>query len=197
LLDEFNLVVATYRQRENDCISELWYFAREIGDTRFDASKTGLPSLVVARTSLDPEVFASKAYEKILDNPWYFRYILKLTPIHVTVEASLEAITQAALELASKKLGPNETYKVETHIRLSHLTRDEVITAIAGKIQNRVNLDYPDKVILVEVIGDRAGIAVIPPKVVVSVEKTRREARQRQKQRENVEETGDLDLEGF
>jgi tRNA acetyltransferase TAN1 len=52
-------------------------------------------------------------------------------------------------------------------------------------------------VILVEVIGDRAGIAVITPKMVVSVEKTRREARQRQKQQENVEETGDLDLEGF
>ena len=86
---------------------------------------------------------------------------------------------------------------METHIRLSDLTRDEVITAIAGKIQNRVNLDYPDKVILVEVIGDRAGIAVIPPKMVVSVEKTRREARQKQKQQENVEETGDLDLESF
>ena len=187
LLDEFNLVVATYRQRENDALAELWYFAREIGDTRFDASKTGLPSLVVARTSLDPEYFVTKAYEKTLGSPWYFRCILKLTPIHVTVEASLENITKAALDLVSQKLGANETFKVETHIRLSELTRDEIINALAGVIPNKVNLDYPDKIVLVEVIGVRAGISVIPPKMIVSMEKTRREARQRQTSRENVD----------
>jgi tRNA acetyltransferase TAN1 len=177
LLDEFNLVVATYRQRENDCISELWFFAREIGDTRFDASRTGLPSLVVARTSLDPELFAIRAYEKILENPWYFRYVLKLTPIHVTVTSDVESIARAALELASRKLNAGETFKVETHIRLSSLNREEIIGAIAGKITNKVNLDSPDKVILVEVIGDKAGVSVIPPEMVVSIEKARRRAR--------------------
>ena len=53
MLKEFNLVVSTYRGRENDCISELWYFLRELGDPRVEASKTGLPGLIVAKTSLN------------------------------------------------------------------------------------------------------------------------------------------------
>uniref|UniRef100_A0A7C3SLJ2 RNA-binding protein n=1 Tax=Thermofilum pendens TaxID=2269 RepID=A0A7C3SLJ2_THEPE len=177
MLKDFNLVVSTYRNRENDCIAELWYFARELGDKQLDASRTGLPALVVARTSLDPEYFASKARERVLENPWYFRYILKIVPIHVVVESSPEEISRAALALASSKLMPEETYKVEAKIRLSDLSRERVIDAIASQLKNKVDLTNPQKLIVVEVFGEVAGVAVIPPELVVSMERLRREAR--------------------
>ncbi|MEZ0346567.1 MAG: THUMP domain-containing protein [Infirmifilum sp.] len=177
MLEDFNLVVATYRLRENDCISELWFFAREIGDKALDASKTGLPSLIVVKTGLDPEEFTSRMREKILENPYYFRYVLKVTPIQITVDASLENIRDAALRLASARLEPSETYKVEAHVRLSELRREDIIDAIATHVQNKVSLETPDKIITVEVIGERAGLSVIKPSSIISVEKLRREAR--------------------
>ncbi|ABL77624.1 THUMP domain-containing protein [Thermofilum pendens] len=187
MLGEFNLVVSTYRQRENDCISELWFFAKELGDSRLDASKTGLPSLVVAKTSLDPEDFVAKAREKIEENPWYFRYILKITPIQVTVDADIQQIVEAALRLSSSRLNPGETFKVEAHIRLSELRREDIIREIASRITNKVNLDNPDKIVLVEVIGDRAGVSVIPPSMILSVERARREAKARKHQSERLD----------
>ncbi len=190
MLDEFNLVVATYRQRENDCISELWFFASEIGDRSLDASKTGLPSLIVAKTSLDPEVFTEKMREKVLRNPWFFRYILKVTPVHVTVPATVEEIKKAALSLAAIKISPSETYKVDVHIRLSELRREEIINAIASNLQNKVNLERPDKVIVVEVIGDRAGVGVVKPSSIVSIEKLRREARKLREHSQSESEEG-------
>ncbi len=182
MLKEFNLVAATYRKRENDCISELWFFAKEIGDRRLEASKTGLPSLIVARTSIDPEEFAANAREAILKNPWTFRYLLKLVPIHTVVNAELGEIAEAAVRLAGEKMRPEDTYKVEARIRLSTLQRDEVIDAIASRLSNKVNLGEPDKVIVVEIIGERAGLSVIPPSLIVSVEKLRRIARRRASQ---------------
>lgn len=177
MLKEFNLVVSTYRQRENDCIAELWYFAREIGDKQFDASRTGLPALLLAKTSLDPEFFAMKARERILENPWYFRYVLKIVPIQQVVEASIEEIVSAASRLSETKIAPDDTFKVETRIRLSELAREQVIEAVASVIRNKVDLGNPKKVVLIEVIGDRAGVSVIPPELIVSVERLRREAR--------------------
>ncbi len=192
MLKTFNLVASTYRMRENDCISELWFFARELGDKRLEASRTGLPSLIVARTSLNPEEFVAAARKAILENPWTFRYLLKLVPIHVVVDAELEEIARAALELAREKLGPGESYKVEARIRLNTISRDEIIDAIASKLSNKVNLDSPDKVVLVEVIGGRAGVSVIPPEMIVSVEKLRREARRRASQERRGREEGQV-----
>jgi len=177
VLRDFNLVVSTYRQRENDCIAELWYFAREIGDKELDASRSGLPALILAKTSLDPEVFAAKARERILENPWYFRYVLKIVPIQQVVEARIEEMVNAAQRLSELRLRPADTFKVEARIRLSELTRDKVVEAIASVIHNKVNLTNPDKVVLVEVIGNLAGVSVISPELIVSVERLRREAR--------------------
>jgi len=182
LVKDFNLLAATYRKRENDCISELWYFARKIGDKRLEAGRTGLPSLVVAKTSLDPVEFSMAARSAILENPWVFRYLLKLTPIQRNTEADLDSIVKTALELAGEGLRPGETYKVEARVRLNTMSRDEIIEAVASRIDNRVDLENPDKVVLVEVIGEKAGVSVIPPEAIVSVERLRREARRRASQ---------------
>ncbi|MCD6358316.1 MAG: THUMP domain-containing protein [Thermoproteales archaeon] len=176
MLDEFNLVASTYRGRENELLSELWYFLRDLGDSRARASTTGLPGLTVLYTKLDPLRVVEEARERVRREPWYFRYLLKLVPIEVCIPAELEAIRRAALELAAKKLREGETYKVEVRKRLTTLSRRELIEAIASGISNKVNLEAPDKIVLVEIIGRVAGVSVIEPKYILSVQKLRRES---------------------
>ncbi len=178
MLKEFNLVASTYRGRENDLLSELWYFLRELGDSEVRASPTGLPGLAVLLTKLDPFYVVEEAARKIASEPWYFRFLLKLVPVEVCVPADLERIRQAALELTSRRLKPEETYRIEPRIRLSPITRNELIASIAPHIPNKVNLDNPDKIILVEVIGSVAGVAVVEPRHIVSVQRIRRAARE-------------------
>ncbi len=182
MLKDFNLVVSTYRGRENDCISELWFFAKELGDNSLDASKTGLPALVVAKTSLDPEYLVEKAREAIFDKPWYFRYILKIVPIQKTIQATLEEIEEAALSLARERIASGETYMVKVRKRLTELSRNDIIAAIAPKIDNKVDLENPDKIIVIEIIGDVAGISVLSPGRILSVQRIRREAKLRKSQ---------------
>jgi len=177
MLKEFNLVVSTYRGRENDCISELWYFLRDLGDRRFEASPTGLPGLIVARTSLNPLDVVEKLREEVLKSPWYFRFILKVVPIAKVVPADLETISSEASKMALEAISPEETYKVIVRKRLSELGTREVIEAVASRIDRKVSLEKPDKVVVVEIIGDVAGIAVLKPDQIVSVQKLKREAR--------------------
>lgn len=170
MLKEFNLLVSTFRNRENDCISELWYFLRELGDERIEASKVGLPGLIVAKTNLDPHQVVLKLRKMALEKPWDFKYILKIIPIEKVVETSLENIKKIALELA-QRIKPNETYKIEANIRLSELSRREIIEAIAPNISRKVNLTKPDKIIRIEVIGEVTGISLITPEEELSIAK--------------------------
>jgi len=179
MLKKFNLVVSTYRRRENDCISELWYLLRELGDESIDASTTGLPGLIVARTSLDPLEVVEKLRELAEDKPWYFRFILKVVPVQRVVPADLNSIAKAAEELASS-IAEDETFRVTVRSRLSDLGKREIIEAVASRIDRKVNLENPDKIVLVEVIGDVAGVSVIKPEHVLSLQKIRRERRLRQ-----------------
>ena len=174
LLKEFNLVVSTYRGRENDCISELWYFLRDLGDPRVEASRTGLPGLIVAKTSLNPLEVVEKFSDIFKERPWEFRFILKVVPIEAVVKAILEEISKTALSLAEEKIKENETYKIVVRKRLTDLRREEIIESIATKLNRKVNLTTPDKIVVVEIIGDYAGVSVLEEKHIFSPQKMRR-----------------------
>ncbi|RLE76458.1 MAG: hypothetical protein DRJ56_04100 [Thermoprotei archaeon] len=177
MLRDFNLLVSTYRRRENDCISELWYFLREMGDTRVEVSRVGLPGLVVAKTSLDPLEVVRRLRKRALERPWDFRYILKVVPIQRVVPTDLEEIRRVALEL-SAGIGEGESYKVDVNIRLSELSRRDVIEAIAPHIDRKVNLTNPDKIIRVEVLGAVTGLSLLRPEDEVSIAKIKSQRRQ-------------------
>jgi len=174
LLKEFNLVISTYRGRENDCISELWYFLRDLGDPRVEASRTGLPGLIVAKTSLNPLEVVEKFSDIFKERPWEFRFILKVVPIEAVVKAILEEISKTALSLAEEKIKENETYKIVVRKRLTDLRREEIIESIATKLNRKVNLTTPDKIVVVEIIGDYAGVSVLEEKHIFSPQKMRR-----------------------
>ncbi|HFC49413.1 MAG TPA: hypothetical protein ENJ59_01630 [Thermofilum sp.] len=181
MLNNFNLVISTYRGRENDCISEFWYIMRELGDKKIDASLTGLPGLIVARTSLNPIEVVEKLKKEAEEKPWFFRVILKIVPVEVNVKAEVEEIVDAAIRLAKSKIGENETFRVTIRKRLSDIDRMELIEKIAEKIENRVDLNNPDKIVWVEIIGDVAGVSVLKPEHVLSVQIIRRQHRLRGK----------------
>ena len=65
--------------------------------------------------------------------------------------------------------------------RLSDIDRMELIEKIAEKIENRVDLNNPDKIVWVEIIGDVAGVSVLKPEHVLSVQIIRRQHRLRGK----------------
>lgn len=176
MLKEFNLLVSTQRNRENECISELWYHLKELGDPKVHATKTPFPGLIVAKTSLDPfsvvQFFKNRARER----PWDFRTILKVVPIERVVEANLDSIVSTAVELALRKISPEDTYRVTVNKRGSILKKREIIDNIASRLNFKVNLEKPMKIIQVEIISDLAGISVITPEDVFSLIKIRRES---------------------
>jgi tRNA acetyltransferase TAN1 len=68
-------------------------------------------------------------------------------------------------------MAENETFRVTVEKRFTSLHARDFIDAAASDIQRKVNLDNPDKVLLIEVVGAWTGLSLIEPNDVLAVVK--------------------------
>ena len=152
-------------------IYEILYLLKEtLSDQTAEASKTGIRGLIVARTALNPCDVIEKFKAILHERPYEFRYALRIIPIQKVVTTDLEAIGQAVSEL-SPEIGEKETFRVTVEKRFTTLHSKAIVETAAAKIQRPVNLDSPDKVLLVEVIGKFTGMSLVKPDLILSVQK--------------------------
>ena len=173
MLNDFNLVISTSRGNEKNTCSEMWYLLGEVGDRGSNIETTSVIGLVVAKTKLDPIKAIRDLRILLKERPWEFKYTLKLFPIHKVVEARLEEIEKAAVTLA-EGLTKEEKFRITVEKRHTNLSRTTIIDTIAKRIERTVDLDSPDKIVLVEVIGELAGVALITPQDILSIEREKR-----------------------
>jgi tRNA acetyltransferase TAN1 len=172
MLRDFNLIVTTARGNEEDACSEIWYLLGEIGDTAAEIEKTAVKGLVIARTALNPFDVITKFRGTLRDQPEEFRYSLRVIPIERVVQTDLEEIQEVATDLASK-IRADETFRVTIEKRFSGISSSEIIQAAAANIDREVSLESPNRIVLVEVIGERTGVSVIEPTDILSIRKER------------------------
>lgn len=175
MLNDFNLVISTSRGNEKNTCSEMWYLLGEVGDRGSTIETTSVIGLVVAKTKLDPVKAVRDLAALLRERPWEFKYTLKLIPIQRVVEASLESIKEAAIDM-SERIGKEEKFRITVEKRHTDLSSKTIIDAIAKRIERKVDLENPDKVVFVEVIGQLAGLALIGSGDVLSIEREKRKA---------------------
>jgi tRNA acetyltransferase TAN1 len=175
LLNDFDLVISTSRGNEKNTCSEMWYLLGEVGDRGSTIETTSVIGLVVAKTKLDPIKAIRDLRVLLKERPWEFKYTLKLAPIQEVVESSLDAIVGAAVALA-EGIETGEKFRVTVEKRHTDLSSKTIIDTIAKRIERKVDLDNPDKIVLVEVIGHLAGLALISSDDTLSIEREKRKA---------------------
>ncbi len=173
MLSEFNLLVSTSRGNERNACSEIWYLLRELGDSGPETDRTLAIGLVVAKTKMNPIQIVQELGRKLVESPWKFRYILKVSPIEKVVSSSLAEIEKCVLTMVDK-IGKEESFRVTVRKRHTTLSTKEIVETVARKIDRRVDLENPDKVVLIEILGELTGVSVIGPSDVLSVERAKR-----------------------
>ena len=168
-----NLIVTCARHFEPEAEEELVDILEELGDSDVKVSITNMSGILTAETKIDPVEVTRKIRKMLLDEPWSVRYCLRIIPIQKVVETKIESIEKGVEDL-HKQILDNETYRISIEKRNSDISSQEIITKIANKIKNKVSLDFPDKVILIEILGNLAGISILKKSDILSTEKTKR-----------------------
>jgi len=148
----------------------LYLLKEELGDQAAEASKTGVRGLIIAKTNLNPCEAIGKLKAVLHERPYQFRYALRIIPVEKVVRTDLEEIKLAAALLATG-IGENETFRVSVEKRFTQLHARDFIEAVATGIQRKVNLENPDKILLVEVLGAMTGLSLIEESDVLAVPK--------------------------
>jgi len=177
LLKDFNLLVSTSRGNERNACSEMWYLIGEAGDRTVVVERTQVIGLVVARTKIEPVTAIDRLRSLLLERPWEFRYTLKVTPITGTVASDPKEIADFAAKL-SETMKKDEKYRITVEKRRTSISGRALIDAVAERIDREVDLDEPDKIVLIQIVGEITGVSVIPPDKILSVEREKRLASQ-------------------
>jgi tRNA acetyltransferase TAN1 len=166
-LHRFNLIISSSRFREEEAQDEIMDLLEMFGDLDSESEITEIKGIIVAQTALDPFLVVDKLKELVAIEPWQVRYVLRVLPIEAVVPTDIDSVRGAAKELASR-IGSDDTFRITVEKRHSPLASMDVINAIASEIGSKVDLEDPDWVVLVEIIGVQTGISVIEPDQIFS-----------------------------
>ncbi len=168
-----NLIITCPRHFEPETEDELISILEEFGDPDAKITITSMSGILTAETKLDPIETVRKIKEMLLDEPWSVRYCKRIIPIQKVIESKIEEIEKSVGELSNQML-EEETYRISIEKRNSELSSKEIITKIANKIKNKVSLEFPDKVLLIEILGNKTGVSILKKSDILSTEKTKR-----------------------
>ena len=168
-----NLIITCARHLEGDAEEEIIDILDELGDSDVTISVSSMSGIITVQTKLDPIEVVRKMKEMLLDEPWSIRYCLRVIPVQKIVETNIEEI-EKIISSMSDQIEEKESYRILIEKRNSDISSKEIITKIANGIKNKVSLDFPDKIILIEILGIVTGISILKKSDILSLEKTKR-----------------------
>ncbi|NVM55822.1 MAG: hypothetical protein HWN66_19135 [Candidatus Helarchaeota archaeon] len=164
---DFNLLISCPRFHERDATAEIWYLFSNIGVEDVKTELTPFPGLITAKTSHDPIESIKKLRKLIEEDPIFLRFVLKIIPIEVIIETTLENIITIANEFG-KRISERETFRITLKKRRTAFDSQELIIKVAEFIDRTVNLTKPDRIFMIQILGDITGISLLEPKDIIS-----------------------------
>jgi len=169
-----NLIITCARHLEPETTDELSAVLAQFGDENPEISRTSMSGVLTAKTKLVPFEVIKNIREKIGDEPWSIRYCLRIIPIEQVVDTNLEEISTQVF-LLMKKVNEKESYRITIEKRNSDISSTEIISKIADNITNKVSLEKPDWIALIEILGNKTGVSVLKSDDIFSLEISKRE----------------------
>ena len=169
-MNNFNLLVSTSRFNEVNAKAEIWFTLLMCGDKYPIISGIKYPGLITAATNIDSKEVILKIKEILEKTSNFFQFILKIIPIDYVCETKLNVIKDFVEKYYPLYLNKEDSFKIELKRRKNDvIERDTLIEAVAKLINNKVDLDNPDKIIRIELLGNVSGISFLNPDGIIII----------------------------
>lgn len=164
----YNLLVSYSFRDFRRVREEIAVILKEFGDPDPTIEKTFSRGICGVRTALPPREVVKRVRALYEANPMSLYYTVKWAPADRWC-ASVIGEMKKTLEKERGKIKKGEKWamKVEKR-RYTALHSIDVIKELAALIDEKVDLDNPDKIVMVELLGKNACITVVKPDEVFS-----------------------------
>lgn len=170
---DFNILVSHSWRTFKQAKDEIKKLLKDFGDENPLVEKTVARGVCGVKTVLDAREVIKKVRAIYEENPMLLSYTIKWAPVDNWCQASLEEMKKALEKEKGKILkGEKWAMKVEKR-RYTKLHGIEIIRELAELIDEKVDLENPDRVVRVEILGEDACISVVKPEEVFSTMRPR------------------------
>jgi tRNA acetyltransferase TAN1 len=166
----FNILATTDHFNISHAASELWMLLRTIGDETPKVNRTGIKGVIKCYTTLDPIKVVHILRATLKEEPNKFSSIFRIMPIERITETKICLIVKTVKSLI-ERIGENETFRITLEKRKTDLRSLEVIEAVALVIDRSVNLEEPNWIVLIEILGKETGISVVRSNDILNIQK--------------------------
>jgi len=169
---DFNLLVSCSWGMYGDAKEEIVHTLRKLGDEEPIVKPTFAEGIIGVKTRLDSREVIRELRKLFNEDPLVFQYTLKWVPIDLWTYSDMDSMKKGVTELKNKiQVGEKWRMTVEKRRYTKH-HRIEIIKEIAELIDEKVDLEKPDKILRIDIIGKFAGISVLTLDDVFSLAKS-------------------------
>jgi tRNA(Ser,Leu) C12 N-acetylase TAN1 len=169
---DFNLLVSCRWGWYARAKAEIVRILAALGDSQPRVQPTLARGIIGVKTTIDPRSVISALRPLFEKDPLFIQHTLKWVPIDLWTDSDIESIKEGVARLRGA-IQPAKTWRVTVEKRrYTALHKIDIIREVADLIDLRVNLENPDKIIRIDIIGHHAGISVLKPGEVFSVTRT-------------------------
>ena len=168
-----NLIVTCARNLESETKNEIKKILDELGDQEPEILNVGMRGILMVNTIIEPSKIIDWVRNKIVEEPWLIRYCLRIIPIQSITETNIDKIKQNVIKLKDS-IQKNDSYRITIEKRNTSISTNEIITEVAKIFPNKVSLNKPDLIVLIEILGDKTGISILKDSELFSLDKSKR-----------------------
>ena len=168
-----NLIITCARNLESETKNEIGKILDELGDQEPEILNVGMRGILMANTVIEPSKIIDYVKNKMIEEPWLIRYCLRIIPIQMITETEIDKIKQNVIKLKDT-IQKNDSYRITIEKRNTSISSNEIITEVAEIFPNKVSLNQPDWIILIEIIGNETGISILKNDELFSLDKAKR-----------------------
>ena len=168
-----NLIITCARNLELETKNEIRKIFDGLGEQEPEILNVGMRGILMANTVIEPSKIIDYVKNKMIEEPWLIRYCLRIIPIQMITETEIDKIKQNVIKLKDT-IQKNDSYRITIEKRNTSISSNEIITEIAKIFPNKVSLNQPDWIILIEILGNETGISILKNDGMFSLDKAKR-----------------------
>jgi len=168
-----NLIITCARSLESETKNEIKKILDELGDQEPKILNVGMRGILMVNTVIEPSKIIDYVKNKMIEEPWLIRYCLRIIPIQTITETEIDKIKQNVTKLKDT-IQKNDSYRITIEKRNTDISSTEIITEIAKIFPNKVSLNQPDWIVLIEILGNETGISILRNDGMFSLDKAKR-----------------------
>ena len=168
-----NLIITCARNLELETKNEIRKIFDGLGEQEPEILNVGMRGILMVDTIIEPSKIIDWVRNKIVEEPWLIRYCLRIIPIQSITETNIDKIKENVIKLKDS-IQKNDSYRITIEKRNTSMSTNEIITEVAKIFPNKVSLNKPDLIVLIEILGDKTGISILKDSELFSLDKSKR-----------------------